>query len=503
MQSVADLHALPADALTLGIDLGTSAVKVLALDGLGQALAAGSADFPTISQEPGQAEQEPAAWLAALERAMAALDRELSPRSPAWLAQVVGIGLTGQLPTLVCLGDQGPLGPAITWKDARADAWAALQIDAPTRRSLYARTGMPIDGRYLGPMLLHHFAGRLAQVRTVLSAKDYLCYALTGMRVTDPSTAAGYGAYDLVRGDFAPDLCAQWQLPAAALPALRPAHAPAGGLSEGGARLLGLAPGIPVSVGAADSVAGAYALAGLEEGIICISMGSSTIILDAIRAARPDTQDRYLLTPHVVPGWYGREMDLLATGTGHRWLSELFGWSEGRLDQLAAQSPAGARGLRFAPYLAGGEQGALWDPSLRGALHGLTLQHSHADIARAFLEGVYFEIRRCVDVLAETAPVRGVVISGGIVDFPESLQLLADILEQPVRAVRSASAAAQGAALGAREMLQGAAASIPAGTRGAESGAIPLQAHAGAPTLPGVNSPGYRALYADYRQTIA
>ena len=116
-----------------------------------------------------------------------------------------------------------------------------------------------------------------------------------------------------------------------------------------------------------------------------------------------DGAARYLLSPHVSAGWYAREMDLLATGTGYAWLSRLLGWSAGAVDERAAASAPGAHGVTFAPHLAGGEQGALWDASLRGSVHGLTLQHGAGDLARAFLEGVCFEIRRCVEVLAETS----------------------------------------------------------------------------------------------------
>lgn len=474
--------------LALGIDLGTSAVKIVALGRDGRVAASGSGDFATDSKAPGQAEQEPAEWLAAVAAAMAGVGSALAPHRPDWRAQVGAIGLAGQLPTLVCLGERGPIGPAITWKDSRADAWAAKAIDARQRRTLYERTGMPIDGRYLGPMLRYHWPAHRDELRCVLSAKDYLCYALTGMCVTDPSTAAGFGAYDLASGAFSAELCKHWDLPLHLLPPVRPAHSAAGPLSAAGAALLGLPAGVPVTVGAADSVAGAYALCGLEEGIACVSMGSSTIIIDAIRERRLDPATRYLLTPHVAEGWYGREMDLLATGTGHRWVSGLFGWSEGALDSHAARSEPGARGLTFAPYLAGGEQGALWDPTLRGVLGGLTLQHGPQDIARAFLEGVYFEIRRCLDVLAESAPVRGLVVTGGIVEHAASLQMLADVLDQPVQAARAVSTAAEGAARGAHALL------------GAD--AVPAHhATAAAPArvLPGAHRAAYGQLYAGYR----
>ena len=212
--------------------------------------------------------------------------------------------------------------------------------------------------------------------------------------------------------------------------------------------------GIPVTVGAADSVSGAFAMAPLTNTRRAgVAMGSSTVILDAVRARRTDPAMRYLLSPHVEAHWYAREMDLLATGTGHRWLSELLGFGPGELERHAAQSPPGARGVTFAPYLAGGEQGALWNPNLRGALQGLTLHSERSDLARAFMEGVGFEIRRCIEVLAETNAVAEVVLAGHAAQLPFALQMLADILARPVQPFPPLSPAALGAALGALRAL--------------------------------------------------
>lgn len=467
--------------LVLGIDLGTSAVKVVAVDARAAVLGTGTAAFPTYSDVPAQAEQDPALWVQAVGAAMADLNLPTSRRE-----QVAGVGLTAQLPTLVCLGAAGPLGRAITWKDSRADAATAGMLTAERRRALYERTGMPLDGRYLGPMFHHHWLGRRAEVDTVLSAKDYLAFVLTGARVTDPSTAAGYGAYELAAGMFSDELRELWEIPRSALPAVRPAHSAAGALNATGAQLLGLRAGIPVTVGAADSVSSSFAMAGLEEGIVCVTMGSSTVILDALREAKLDPRTRYLLTPHVEPGWFGREMDLLATGTGYRWLSGLLGLKDGRLDDYAAESIPGARGVTFAPYLAGGEQGALWDPTLRGSLCGLTLQHSANDLARAFLEGVGFEIRRCLGVLAETVPTREVVLAGHLTGHASSLQMLADILDRPIQPVPAGSPAAVGAALGALQLVT----SLPQATRSRD--AWPGK------VLPGRDAAVYRGLYEAY-----
>ncbi|MGO9991845.1 MAG: xylulokinase [Steroidobacteraceae bacterium] len=445
----------PPALITLGIDLGTSAVKVVAVGDDDGVMGEASASFVTRSELPLQAEQEPADWLHAVSSAMRTLDEGLTRKHGAcWRQQVEAIGLTGQLPTLVCLSRGGLAATAVTWKDGRADAWAAARVDAARRSAMYAMTGMPIDGRYLAPMLLFHFADRIDGVQNVLSAKDFLLHALTGLQITEPSTAAGYGVFDLRSGSFSAELCGFWNLPQRLLPQLRPANSLAGPLSQAGAALLGLPEGIPVSTGAADSVCSAYAMAGLDQKIVSVSFGSSAVILGATASLRIDPSARYLVTPHVADTWYGREMDLLATGTGYRWLSDLFGWPDGRIDSLAAESVPGSRGLCFAPYLAGGEQGALWNPSLRGALTGLNLQHSRSDIARAYLEGVFYEVKRCVEVLAETAPVESVRVSGNIVSAPSSMHMLADILDRAVVGVPDKSPAAIGVALLARNLLR-------------------------------------------------
>jgi sugar (pentulose or hexulose) kinase len=441
--------------ITLGIDLGTSAVKVVAMgideDLLGEA----AASFPTMSALPQQAEQNPADWLSAVSHAMQTLEKTLSRTCGShWTDHIDAIGLTGQLPTLVCLSAVAPVAPAITWKDGRADAWVLARVDAARRTRMYAKTGMPIDGRYLAPMLQFHFADRLGEVKSILSAKDYLLLALTGVRATEPSTAAGYGVYDLSERAFSEELCEFWRLPVAALPQILPANSHAGRLTASAAALLGLRPEIPVSSGAADSVCAAYAMAGLDERVVSISFGSSAVIVGASSQLRFDSAARYLLTPHVADGWYGREMDLLATGTGYRWLSHLFNWQSDEIDRYATASVPGAHGLFFPPYLAGGEQGVLWNPRLQGALLGLNLRHSRNDIARAYLEGVFYEVKRCVEVLEETVPVEAVQISGNLVHSASSTQILADVLQRPVGCVTERSPAATGAALLARPGVQ-------------------------------------------------
>ncbi len=428
----------------LGLDLGTSSLKAVIVDEAGGEVAAGAAAYPTVSAHPGQAEQDPAAWAEALVRAVADALLALGPERA---GEVKAIGVTGQLPTLVCLSAQGKVvGPAITWCDTRAEDWVSERLDSERRRALYEATGMPIDGRYLAPMFRVHFS-ETAEVAHIVSAKDYLCYLLTGRLITDPSTASGYAVYDINQSSWSEDLCAFWGLDPRLLPEIGAPDSCAGGLREDWAARLGLAAGLPVAVGCADSVAGAYALCGYEEGMVSVVMGSSTIIIAPSDHLCPDPKSRYLLTPYAQAGWFAREMDLLATGTGFSWLSNLLGHPANMIEAMALRAPPGADSLLFAPYLGEGEQGALWDSRLRGVVRGLKLAHGPAHIARAYFEGVLFEIRRCLDVLEEFGPVRGVTISGQFTHSPGLLLLGANALGRKLTLRDVSSPSAVGAAL--------------------------------------------------------
>ncbi|HXY09009.1 MAG TPA: FGGY family carbohydrate kinase [Terriglobales bacterium] len=437
---------MPLTSCVLGIDLGTSAIKLVAVSLKGRVLASARQPYPTLATTAGQAEQNCQDWLNALRTAARRIRSRLAH------AQVESIALTGQMPTLVVLRRQRPVGSAITWQDSRADEWVKNRVDADLRLQIYRATGILIDGRYLAPMFrFHHRSGQKAD--GVLSAKDFLFHALTGSKVTDPSTASGYGVYNLQAKAWNPELCKFWGMDPRILPAIESSsfRAP---LTAQGHRLIGCALGTPVVLGCADSVAGVYAISGDEQvqNAATVLTGTSTVIMRCLSQPRWDRLSRYLLTPFALDGWYGCEADLLASGSAREWGARVF---LGRADkkshrsvwQAAYRVAPGADGLFFAPFLAGGEQGVLWNPRLRAVLSGLTLAHGGAQMARALLEGMCFEVRRCLDVLEEEGQLSFVRVAGWVADIPQELQLLADVIGRPVHAFRLDSASAVGATL--------------------------------------------------------
>jgi xylulokinase len=405
----------------VGLDLGTSSLKGVVVGADGHVVARSRASYPTHRPVPGAAEQSPADWCAAAADVIAALARLVPVRH--W----GGIGLSGMLPTLVTLDAAGrPTGPALTWEDCRAEA----EADGMRGDLGYAVTGQWLDGRYLLPMarrLARTEPARMAQSVTLMGAKDYLLHWLTGVAATDPSTATGYGCYDLTTGE--------WLSPGeeeSRLPVVEPSGT-VRPLRGAAARLLGLPEGLPVCTGGADSVLGALGLqgAGASPGDVVYIAGTSTVIMGISDRLVTDPLHRYLVTPLAVPGRWGLEMDLLSTGSALAWLGRLLALPGGE-DELVklAEGVDAADAPAFHPYLGLGEQGALWNSRLAGTISGLELRHGPAHLARGLVTGIVLESRRCVTVLGGTGDIH---VSGRSAASALFLQDLADATGRTVR----------------------------------------------------------------------
>lgn len=406
------MNASAADRLWIGLDLGTSSLKGVALGADGRAVAQAHEAYSTARPGAGRAEQEPEAWV---EAALAALSSLAAATPP---ARWGGLGLSGMIPTLVTLDSEGrAVGPAFTWEDCRARVEAGEIAARIGEASLYARTGQPLDGRYLVPMFAwvrRHDPRRASATALVCGAKDFLFRRLTGESLTDPSTATGYGCYDPRAGAWAPEVAALAGLATTAgkpggpgLPDIVASRETRPLLNEI-ARLLHLPSGLPVCVGAADSVLAAEALGALTPGAVAYVWGTGTVILGAAEAPVQDPERRCLITPLAVRGW-GAEMDLISTGAAVGWLARLLGFGAGghrRVFEAAADADDGVVPAAL-PFVGVGEQGALWDADVRGTLLGLDLSHGPEDVARAVLDGIVLESRRCLERLAALGLPRG------------------------------------------------------------------------------------------------
>jgi len=485
---------MPGDVY-IGLDLGTSSLKGVAVEVGGTIVASARATYPTVREAPGQAEQDPGAWI----RAVREVARRLAGEVPA--ARWRAIGLSAMIPTLVTAGADGePSGPAVTWEDARAEAQGAVFRDAAAEAlggsaELYRRTGQRVDGRYLLPMAMRVRAAepeRAAATSVLASAKDFLFHWLTGTWATDPSTASGFGCYDLAAGAWLPDLAdgtwladladGAWLRDLGAAAAARAGDAPRGvpgvpGLPDAPglpavmpsttlrplaatvARRTALPAGVPVCLGAADSVAAMLALGATQPGDVACVGGTSTVIAGVSAGLVTDPAARCLVTPLAAGDGWGLEMDLVSTGSAVAWLAGVLRLGRGGEAKLLELAAGGSdTPLTFLPFLGRGEQGARWDPDLRGALLGLDISQRPADLARALVDGIVVESCRCLDVLTEnglpTAPVRA---AGALAASPFFRRRLADASGRDVLSPEypERPSSAIGAALIARLALDG------------------------------------------------
>jgi xylulokinase len=419
----------------VGIDVGTSGVKGLALDHSGDVLAQAEAGYPLSTPHPGWAEQDPALWWEATEAVLA--DLRAAAGVPA------GIGLSGQMHGLVALdrSDQ-VLRPAILWNDQRTAAECEEIEETIGLERLIALTGNRALTGFTAPKLLwlrRHEPELYAEIAGVALPKDYVRLRLCGEHATDVADASGTLLLDVAARRWSEEVLTALKLDHAWLPRVLESPAVSGSTAEG----------VPVAAGSGDQAAGALGVGVDRPGPASVVLGTSGVVFAALEAFAADPQARVHAFCHAVPdAWHAMGVTLSAAGS-LRWLRDAAAAGVG-YDQLmdeAAAWPAGTEGLLFLPYLVG-ERTPHADPDARGAFAGLSVRHDRGALVRAVLEGVAFSLRDSLDLIAELGgrPELGRVSGGGARSILW-LQIVASVLELPLERVAVDEGAAFGAAL--------------------------------------------------------
>lgn len=447
--------------LALGLDLGTTGVRVVAIDAQGALLAEVIHSYPLYTPKPGWTEQRPEDWTAA---SLAAL-REIALGLEGH--EIIAIGLSGQMHGMVALDASGqPIRPAILWNDQRTGAAVAEIEAAIPRRELIARTGNPaITGFHLPKLLWLRQAEPEAYARTrhSLLPKDYLGYLLTGVMAAEPTDASGTNCFNLTQKAWDKEVLSAVGIDQALFPQIIPSHGVTGSLTAEAAAHTGLPEGLPVVAGAGDNAAAAtgLGLSSRQLAIGSVSLGTSGVIFAPLLKPTPDPEGRVHLFCHADGGYHLLGVTLAAAGS-LQWYRDTVApdRSFDELLALAAQSPPGANGVTFKPYLAG-ERTPHLNPNLRGSFSGLSLATTQADLVRAALEGVAFSLRDALDVIGSLTTLTHALATGGGAKSDLWLQIVADVLELPLSRPAQNQGAAYGAALLA---LQGAGAVSDAAT---------------------------------------
>lgn len=498
--------------LTIGLDVGTSGLKAIALDAeRGGVVASATRDYPLSTPRLGWAEQEAGDFSAAAFEALAELARTLGPRA----SEVRAIGLTGQMHSAVLLDEAGePVRPVILWCDTRTTAECEA-IRARLGDAGLARTvGNPALEGFTLPKLLWvraHEPEVFARVRLVLMPKDFVGLRLTGVAATDASDASGTLAFDPDTRRFSEEVIAAFDLPRSLFPPVGESPEPLGVLLPEVARALGLPTTTLVVRGGADNAVGAVGLGVVRSGRGMVSIGTSGVVLAPT--------DRYVAPPgmrlhsfcHAAPGRHYLMGVMLAAGGALRWYRDVLCDGERLAAELshadpyqiitdaASTSRPGAGGVLFLPYLMG-ERTPHADARARGALVGMTARTNKADLSRAVLEGITFGLCDSLDLMRSLAPKNGagsglsigeLRLTGGGARSPFWRQLMADVFGIPVALTTSPEGPAFGAAI---------LAAVGAGVFGGVDDACEALVHRTQVISPDPAATArYRDLHAEYR----
>lgn len=385
----------------IGIDLGTSAVKVVLVDEQQTILASAEEKLSPTKPLPSWSEDDPAAWLTAVENAIASIRQQ----APIELAATEAIGLSGQMHAPVLLDEAGkPVRPAILWNDGRAAQEAAeLAIHS---EALNRRLGVAAMASFCGPKILwltRHEPAVLSQTRHMLMPKDYVRLHLTGEIASDVSDAAGAWLLDVEKRVWDSEAVALCNVDPAWLPTLFEATAPAGTLRTELASRWGMKPGVIVAAGGGDVAVGGLSIGAVKPGNAFISLGTSAQFFVASDGHRPDPARTVHAFCHVLPKtWF--QMAALLNGASV--LSAAAKWTAQDLPSVLAEVDAryaGPSNLMALPYLSG-ERTPHNRPDLRGAIIGLDSMTTPADIMLAMMESVAFSLADAHDVLAGQGP---------------------------------------------------------------------------------------------------
>ena len=439
----------------LGIDLGTSSVKVIVARLDGHVAASATAEYPIQHPQPLHAEQDPNAWW---EACVAAVREALGRVAD---AEIAAIGLSGQMHGVVMLDrEQRLVAPAIIWPDQRSQRQVQEITEHMGAERLYSITGSPLSTGFLASSIrwMQQEAPAVwGQVKMLLLPKDYLRWRMTGVFATDPSDGAGSLLLDERQRDWSDDLLRLLDLDRSHLPLVQPSDRIAGYLVDAAAAQFGLPAGIPVVTGAADTACGLLGAGAVASDRLLLSISTGGQLVQPVDEVQVDRRGRIhtfcsaLAPTPGLAGWYQMGATLNA-GMALRWLRDsVFGWhypdAYDVMNVAAENSPPGAQGLLFLPYLVG-ERSPHMDSTARGAFFGLTLRHGQGDLARAVMEGATFACYDAYGVLAELGvQSQSIILAGGGAKSALWRQIVADVFGMPVQPLLTSEQSALGAVL--------------------------------------------------------
>ena len=432
----------------LGIDCGTQGTKALLIDGEGRSLGRGYARHELIERESGAREQEPSWWVSAMKLAV---QQALATGTSA--TSVVALGVSGQQHGLVILDDAFQvIRPAKLWNDTETAACNDEVVEMlGGRHAYFERFGIvPLTGYTVSKLLWlkQHEAAHFTRIRHILLPHEYLNFWLTGELVAEAGDASGTAFFDVRKRAWAHEILdaidGTGQL-AAALPRLLAADGVAGRLRPEVAQELGLPTSCIVSAGGGDNMMGAIGTGNVRQGVVTISLGTSSTVYSFSNAVPNDPTGSVAPFCSSSGGWLPLVCTMNATNVVNKTL-ELLGKTLGSIEEAMEATPPGSNGLTMLPFFNGERTPDL--PAAQGSLHGITPSNFSANhLVRAAIEGVSFGILRGLDLMLQDRRPEVIQVIGGGARSRAWRQLLADATGAVIQVPTEEEAGCLGAAI--------------------------------------------------------
>ena len=429
----------------VGIDLGTSSVKLLLVAGDGTVLNSVTEYYPVIYPRDGWSEQNPEDWydgtINGIKKLMNGFPRE----------DVAGVGVGGQMHGLVLLDkDDKVIRPCILWNDGRTEQETAYLNDTVGRNRLSEYTANIAFAGFTAPKILwlkKNEPENFNKTVKIMLPKDYLVYRLCGAFTTDCSDASGTLFFDVKNRDWSPDMCRLCDIRDDMLPKIRESSDPVGTLKPEVAELLGLPRGVTVCAGAGDNAAAAIGTGTINNGDCNISLGTSGTVFISKDEFSVDEKNSLHSFAHANGKYHLMGCILSAASALGWWTENILNTSDFAEEQAGAETFAGRNDLFFLPYLTG-ERSPHNDVNARGAFIGLNPSATRRQMTLAVMEGVAFALRDCVEIAKSCgAPVTLTRIFGGGAKSPLWRQIRADVLNVPVETPATREGPAYGGAM--------------------------------------------------------
>lgn len=428
----------------IGIDLGTSAVKLLLMEGNGKIANVVSKEYPLFFPHPGWSEQRPQDWY---DRTMEGMEELLDGFDK---SRVAGISFGGQMHGLVIL-DEGDnvIRPAILWNDGRTSEENDYLNQVIGREKLSSYTANISFTGFTASKLLwvkKHEPENFARIQKIMLPKDYLAYKLTGVHCTDVSDASGMLLFDVKNRCWSKEMCEICDVKESQLAQIFESYEAVGELLPETAEKLGLPASVKVAAGAGDNAAAAVGTGTVGEGMCNISLGTSGTIFISSGKFGVDKHNALHAFAHADGHYHLMGCMLSAASCNKWWMDDIIGTKDYAKEQVDITN-LGENHVYFLPYLMG-ERSPHNDPDARGTFIGMTMDTTRADMTQAVLEGVAFALRDSFEVARSLGiAIERTKICGGGAKSPLWKKIIANVMNVKVDVIESEEGPGYGGAM--------------------------------------------------------